>query len=609
MRVAIEKIPERKDIDPSFKWDLSPLFAGDAEWEALFSSIEQRLGRYNDYRGRLHESLSVFREAIDFDLSMSRDIERLYTYAHLKSDEDKADQRCLALHQRSMNLYTRMSESASFMTPEIQSIPAEVINGFIHHDTMKEYRFSLEKILRYKPHTLSKEIEEILAMSGEVAQAASQAFSQLDNADLKFGTLTDEKGKTVELSHGNFSTFLINPSRDVRRKAFEQYYKSYDDHKNTVATTLAYSNKKDCFYSRVRRFGSCRASSLFSDNIPEQVYDRLISTVKENLDPLFRYMRFRKEALGIQELHFYDTYVPIVAGVDFSMPYEEAVETCCAALAPLGDEYCGLLRQGLAGGWVDRYENRGKRSGAYSSGCYDSPPYILMNYRDDNINSLYTLIHEAGHSMHSLYSRKHQPYISHDYTIFVAEVASTFNETLLSEHLIARFDSDPRMQAWIINREIDNIRATLYRQTMFAEFEKVTHTVVESNGPLTLDVIRGEYRKLLEAYFGDTIVIDDELTLEALRIPHFYSAFYVYKYATGISAAIALAEKVMREGAKARDAYLDFLKLGGSMFPIDELLAAGVDMRTSEPVERALAHFGGLVDRLITLYPSLKQNG
>jgi oligoendopeptidase F len=306
--------------------------------------------------------------------------------------------------------------------------------------------------------------------------------------------------------------------------------------------------------------------------------------------------------LGVKELHFYDTYVPLVEDVDFTMPYEQAVDVGVDAMNPLGEEYCQILRDGLLGGWVDRYENRGKRSGAYSSGCYDSQPYILLNYEDNNINSLYTLIHEAGHSMHSYYSKKYQPYVDHDYTIFVAEVASTINEDLLSRHLLDFYQDDPKMKAYVLNREIDNIRATLFRQTMFAEFEKIIHGIVEANEPLTLEVITTTYRQLLEVYFGGTLVLDDVLSLECLRIPHFYSAFYVYKYATGVSAAIALADKVASEGRTAQQLYLNFLKLGGSKFPLDELLDAGVDMRSPEPVERAIEHFDRLVDQLIEIH-------
>lgn len=602
--MTLKNIPERNEIKDTDRWDLTQLMKSDDEWEKRYKDLESKIGGYEIFRGRMGESLQTFKSSIEFDLDISREIENIYTYAHLRSDEDKTNQFTLAMYQRSVNLYTRISEMSSFMTPEIQAIDDAVMNSFITDSSMKDYRFFLEKILRFKPHTMSKEIEQILAMSGEIAQAPSQIFSQLDNADIKFGTIIDSDGSEVELSHGNFSTFLQNPDREIRRKAFFQYYKSYDDLKNTIASSLDHSNKKDSFYSRVRKFNNSRESSLFSDNMPEKVYDNLVSTVRGNTAPLFKYLNFRRDALGLDRLHFYDTYVPIVGDVNFNMTYEEAVDTCVRSLSPLGDEYTGILKDGLLNGWVDRYENRGKRSGAYSSGCYDSPPYILMNYEESNINSLYTLIHEAGHSMHSYYSKHAQPYISSDYTIFVAEVASTFNETLLSRYLLDLYKNDPKMKGYILNREIDNIRATLYRQTMFAEFEARTHSIVEENNPLTLEVIRRVYLELLEAYFGDTIFIDDELTLEALRIPHFYSAFYVYKYATGISAAIALVEKVLSEGAPARDAYLGFLKLGGSKYPLDELLDAGVDMSTPQPVEKAIKHFGELVDRFTAVYNS-----
>jgi len=604
--MAMKNIPDRKTIQDSFKWDLSPLMKDDDQWETLYKDVESKIIQYEYYKGRMGESLETFRNSLEFDINISRELDKIYTYAHLRSDEDKADQTALAMYQRAVNLYTRISEASSFMTPEIQAIDESIVRGYMNDESMKDYVFFLEKILRFKPHTLSTEIEQILAMMGEVSAAPGQIFSQLDNADIKFGSVFDGEGNEIELSHGNFSTFLQNPERKVRENVFFQYYHSYNELKNTIASTLEHSNKKDSFHARVRKFKNSRAASLFPDNMPEKVYDNLVTTVRNNTDPLFTYLDFRKKALGIDDLHFYDTYVPIVSDVNFNMNYEEAVETCIKSLAPLGEDYTSTLRDGLLGGWVDRYENRGKRSGAYSSGCYDSPPYILMNYEDRNINSIYTLIHEAGHSMHSYYSKKAQPYIMSDYTIFVAEVASTFNEILLSRYLLDLFKDDPKMQAYILNREIDNIRATLYRQTMFAEFETRTHEIIERNDPLTLEVIRAEYGKLLKAYFGSSLVIDDELTLECLRIPHFYSAFYVYKYATGISAAIALTEKVLSEGFPARDAYLGFLKLGGSKFPIDELIDAGVDMSSPEPVEKAIRHFSELVNRFIDVHSRLK---
>ena len=602
--MAKKIIPERKDIPDSHKWNLALLFESDDCWETLFTEIEKALPLYQQYKGRLGESAVVLSEAIKVHLSLSRRIEKLFTYAHLKNDEDKANQFYMGFFQRASNLYTRSAELASFITPEIQSIPDDTIQRYSSDAALDEYRFFLEKIIRYKPHTLNEQVEQILAMSREATQAVSQIFGQLDNVDLKFGTVVDETGTEIELSHGNFTTFLIHPSRDIRKKVFHQYYKAYNDYKNTIATTLAYSNKKDHFYARVRAFDNCRSASLFVDDVPETVYDNLIKTVRDNLSPLFKYLNFRRQVLGFEELHFYDTYVPIVPDVDFKMTYEDAVDICEQALASLGESYTLTLKDGLLGSWVDRLENKGKRSGAYSSGCYDSPPYILMNYEEKNINSLYTLIHEAGHSMHSYLSIQNQPYVDYEYTIFVAEVASTFNETLLSKYLLDYYKDDSRMKAYILNREIDNIRATLYRQTMFAEFEKITHGIVEQNQPLTLEVMTGEYRKLLEAYFGDTLYIDSELELECLRIPHFYSPFYVYKYATGVSAAIALADKVIKEGATARGAYLDFLKLGGSKFPLEELLEAGVDMRSSDPIKKAIAHFDNRIDQLVGLRES-----
>lgn len=592
------QIPERKDIPAADQWDLRPLFAADADWEALFAGVERDLAGYDALHGRLGESAEALGQAIRFHLDLVRRLEKLTTYAHLKSDEDKSNQLYLGLHQRAINLFMRASESASFIPPEIQSIPTEVMDDFLRQTSLSEYRFYLEKTLRYRPHTRTAAEEQILAKSSEMAGASAQAFGQLDNVDLRFGVLADERGVEVELSHGNLITFLSRPDRDLRRRAFFQYYQAYNAHKHTLAAMLAGSIRKDVFYSRVRDFEDCRASGLFVDNVPEAVYDNLIATVRRNLNPLFRYFDLRRSALGLPDLHIFDTYVPIAAPLEFRLPYEEAVEICLHALEPLGEEYVSVLRQGLLGGWVDRYENRGKRSGAYASGCYDSPPYILLNYDESSLNSLYTLTHEAGHAMHSFYSRRQQPYVDHDYPIFVAEVASTFNEALLGRHLMEHYHDDARMRQTIVTREIDNIRATLFRQTMFAEFELIVHRLAEANQPLTLEAMTRVYRGLLETYFGDAVVLDEVLSLEYLRIPHFYSAFYVYKYATGMSAAVALAEKVMAAEAGAKERYLDFLKLGGSRFPLDELLAAGVDMRTPEPVEQAIAYFAARVDQL-----------
>ncbi|KPJ77067.1 MAG: oligoendopeptidase F [Deltaproteobacteria bacterium SG8_13] len=597
--MTTKKIPHRKDVPDRHRWDLSPLFASDASWEQAFAALEGHLAGYDRFRGKLAESAEGLKRALDYHFDVTRRLDRLHTYAHLRSDEDKSHQRYLGFYRRAVNLQTRCCELASFMTPEIQAIADETMTDFLSHPCLQPVRFYLEKILRYKPHTLGQSEEQILAMSGEIGQTASQIFGQLDNVDLNFGTIAAEDGSEVELSHGNFMVFLIHPNRDIRKRAFDRYYRTYAALKNTLATALSCSAKKDFFYARARKFENCRMAGLFDDNVPDALYDNLVATVRAHLAPLFKYFRFRQKALGLEALHFYDTYVPIVAGVDFHMSYEDAVAVAIRALRPLGSEYTQILQEGLSAGWVDRYENRGKRSGAYSSGCYDSPPYILLNYEEGSLNSLYTLVHEAGHSMHSYFANRHQPYVDHQYTIFAAEVASTFNESLLSRYLLEYYADNPRMKAFILNREIDNIRATFYRQTMFAEFEVRTHRMVEQNEPLTLEQIISSYRELLEAYFGDAMVIDPELELECLRIPHFYASFYVYKYATGISAAIALAEKVCSGGDDERRAYIDFLKLGGSSFPLQQLQEAGVDMRSARPVQMTAEHFDHLVDQLI----------
>ena len=594
-------IPDRKIIPHEHQWDLSPLFDSEETWESLYRDVDAGLQGYEAYRGRLDESAERFKEALDFHLTGTRRMEKLYTYAHLRNDEDQSNQHYLGMVQRARNLLTKASEMASFLVPEIQTITDARIQAFMQKESLAEYRFYLEKILRFKPHTLGEKEEHLLAMLGDLVAAPRQVFGQLDNVDLSFGTLKDGSGSEVELSHGNFSTFLIDPEPEVRKDAFFQYYSVYDSHKNTLAATLASSVKKDLFLARARRFKRCLSAGLFGDNIPEAVVENLIRTVRANLKPLHTYLKFRKKVLKLKKLHFFDTYVPIVPDVQFRMSYEEAVEVCIKALCPLGENYTRPLKEGLLGGWVDRYENKGKRSGAYSSGCYDSPPYILLNYEEDNLNSVYTLIHEAGHSMHSYFSKMNQAYVDHDYTIFVAEVASTFNENLLSRYLLKTYENDPKMKAYIINREIDNIRATLFRQTMFAEFENRVHQMAEDHLPLTLESMTRVYDQLLHDYFGNTLVIDPELRLECLRIPHFYSAFYVYKYATGVSAAIDLADKVIRGGAEFRDAYLRFLTLGGSLYPLDELQVAGADMRSPASIEKAITRLDRLVDQLMSL--------
>jgi oligoendopeptidase F len=596
------RLPTRQEIPEQDCWDLTPLFSSEQDWETLYRNLEEKIQEYGPFKDQLHLSYERFKACLDFDHGMSRNLEKIYTYAHLKNDQDKTDAAADDLFQRAVNLYTRICDAASFIKPQIQAIPPKTMDQYLGQASILDYRFYLEQLIRNTPHTRSTEVEQLLAMAGESLSAPRQIFSQLDNADLDFGTLMNPEGKSQALSHGNFTLLLSHKNREFRKKVFDQYYKVYDSHKHAIAATLSASVKKDLFYARVKQFSDARQAALFNNNVAIVVYDNLISSVKENLGPLKTYLDFRKKVLKLEKLHVYDTYVPLISDVDFKLPYEEAVTTCIKALAPLGQEYCQILEQGLTRGWVDRYENKGKRSGAYSSGCYDSPPYILMNYEEKSINSLFTLIHEAGHSMHSYYSKKHQPYPSHDYTIFVAEVASTLNETLLSQYLLQKYDHDPRMKAYILTREIENIRATFFRQTLFAEFETCIHDLATQNKALTLETLTGVYQKLLKTYFGDHMVIDEALDLECLRIPHFYSSFYVYQYATGISAALAISKRLQTLGQPAVADYLSFLKLGGSMFPIDQLKTAGVDMSSPDPIIATIHHFEKQVKTLDTLW-------
>ncbi|MDZ4859378.1 MAG: oligoendopeptidase F [Candidatus Hydrogenedentes bacterium] len=593
-----KRVPLRSEVKKQDTWDLEILCKSDAAWLASFKKLEKMIAGFEKFRGKLGNSAKVLRACYDFETEFEELSERIGTYAHLKSSEDVGNSTYQGMVAQYTWLATRAGEAASFIAPEIQAIPEKKIKAYLKDPALKDFRFSLEKLLRYRPHILSEKEERLLAMQGEVAGTASKVFGQLNDADMKFGTIKDERGRSVELTHGSLRSLLESPKRSVRKEAFHQFYKSYADHANTIAATLSSSVLQDVYYGRVRNYPSAREGSLFHDNVPVTMYDSLIKAVHANLKTVYRYLDVRKKALKLKEVRVYDTYVPIVDQGRVNIPWPKAVKTICDALEPLGGEYVRTLEAGLNGGrWADRYENKGKRSGAFSSGGYFGPPYMLMNYRSDVIDSMFTLAHEAGHSMHTYFSAKHQPFQYYGYTIFVAEVASTFNEQLLNRHLLDNA-KDEKTRAFLINKEIDEIRGTLVRQTMFAEYEKVLHAIAEAGEPLTLERIREEYQKLLDLYFGPRFAMDGELSLEGLRIPHFYHAFYVYKYATGISAAIALSQRVLNGGAKERDQYLNFLRSGGSKFPLDLLRDAGVDMERPEPVATAMKRFGTLVDEL-----------
>ena len=588
----------RDQVPVEHTWNLIPLYASPEAWNQEFTALEDRVPTIHHYQGRLAESAATLAEALACYLDLSQVIEKLFTYAHLASDVDTTDNDAMARSQQAMILYTRISALCSYITPELISIPTEKLSSLLADKALAPYRRMVEDIVRYKPHTLSHQEEMLLAQGAEVFGSCQKIFSQLNNADLTFGTVKVD-GEEKSLTHGTYQLFLRHKDREVRRTAYQQYYRVFDDHKHTITAALTGSIKKDCYLAQVKKYPSALEASLFADNVQVKVYDNLISTVSNNLGPIHRYYELRRKRSGLSKLAIYDTYLPLVADVKTVHSFEAGSKMLIDSLAPLGKEYTRILAAGLGPDrWVDRYENKGKRSGGYSSGCYESNPYILMNYKDESLNDLYTLTHEAGHSMHSYYSRKNQSYQDHGYAIFVAEVASTFNEQLLTKHLRDQYRNDRMMLAYLINHQLDDIKATLFRQTMFAEFERTTHARNEAQEPLTLDTYRNLYRELLKKYFGPAVEVEDVDTLEFLRIPHMYSAFYVYKYATGISAAVSLARDVLGGAKGAVDRYLAFLKTGCSKFPLDLLKDAGVDMTSPAPIKTAIDEFARLLEEL-----------
>jgi len=584
------KILTRADLPDSDKWDLTHLFGGTDKWSEDFAWIQQTYSKLTEWRDRLGESAATLAACLEFEKSLDLRIERVAHYASLQLAEDSANPEYLARMGQLQNLLTKISEAASFLGPEIQAISDEQFARFLEDPALAPWKTALKKIRRMKPHVLSEREERLLALGSSALDGYDDTFSQLTDVDMKFGALTDEKGEEKPLTQSSFGSFLVKRDHALRKRAFHQFYEEFQDHQFTLASSLAYSVKADVFRTRARNYSSVLEASLFRDDVPATVYDGLISAVRKNLAPLFRYYDLRRRVLGLDELHHYDTYVPLVPEIDSRITFDEAIERILAAFAPLGPEYTAVLSEGLRGRWCDRYETKGKRSGAFSSGSFGAPPYILMNYKSDVFSDVYTLAHEAGHSMHTWFAQRSQTFQDYDYPIFLAEVASTFNEELLTHHLLENTE-DKKMRAYIINRQIDDIRGTLFRQTMFAEFEKVIHAIEERGDALTLDVFKSEYRALLQAYFGKGVVLDPQLDLECLRIPHFYNAFYVYKYATGISAAVALSERVLAKEPDSVESYLNFLKSGGSKFPLETLQAAGVDMTTSEPIESTLRLF------------------
>jgi oligoendopeptidase F len=591
-------VPTRDQVPAGDTWDLSLLYATPADWQAAFEKVQREYPAVAKWKGRVCESVSTLHAVLEFEKELGLQIERLGHYASLLTSGDSSNSEHLAREAQFENLLTLIGEATAFISPEVQALDDATFEIWLADPALAEWVIALRKQRRFRPHTLTANEERLLALGSSALRGHGETFSQLTNVDMTFGLLIDEKGAERELTQSSFSSFLVQRDPDVRRRAFKQFYAEFAAHKFTVASTLANSVKADVFHARARNYPSAREAALFSDDMPVSVYDNLIATVRANLPALHRYYALRRRLLKLEEIHHYDTYVPIVDKIETDVPWDGACDQVLAALAPLGGEYVSTLGEGLRGRWCDRYENKGKRSGAFSSSSFGNPPFIMMNYKRDVFSDVYTLAHEAGHSMHTWYAQRTQRYQDYHYPIFLAEVASTFNEELLTHHLLAQ-TSDPRMRAYLINRQIDDIRGTIYRQTMFAEFEMLIHAMEESGEPLTLDNFRSTYRGLLNAYFGADFAIDNELELECLRIPHFYSAFYVYKYATGLSAAVALSQQVLGGGDVEK--YLGFLRSGGSKMPLPTLADAGVDMSKPEPVAAALAVFTRRVGELEAL--------
>ena len=590
-------IKERCQISKAFQWDLSSLFESDQSWEQLFESAKEDIEEIKVWQGRILESSPTFLTVIESSLALNRKLGRLYTYAKMKSDENTKDSVYQTLSSRAETLGVAASEATSYIVPELLSGDPSLIQQYVEgNDVLTGYGHYIDEIMRYKPHTLSAAEEKIMAQAGEIMSTPHNVFNMLSNADLKFPNVKNEKGEEVPLTHGSFIPLMKSNERQVRREAFETFYSVYEGHKNTFATLIDAEVKKNVFGSRVKKYDSARDAALFGNNIPTSVYDHLIEAVHEALPDFYKYMKLRKHLLGLDALHMYDVYPSIIKDVKMEIPYESAKEMVLNSLEPLGSDYVEIVKRAYEDRWIDVYENQGKRSGAYSFGAYDSKPYILLNYQE-TLDDVFTLTHEMGHSMHSYYTRAHQPYVYGNYSIFVAEVASTTNEALLNDYLLKTIEGKQE-KLFILNHYLEQFRGTIFRQTMFAEFEREIHKHVESGGALTADRLSEIYGGLNQTYYGDEVVQDEQIRLEWARIPHFYYDFYVFQYATGFSAAIALSNKMLEEGDQAVTAYKTFLKSGSSNYPLEVLKLAGVDMTTSQPVKDALKVFGKLVDEM-----------
>lgn len=585
-----KSLPQRSEIPEERTWRLEDIFKTDEEWEKEFERLKKDIPRIENYQGKLADSADSLYEALTVQDEIAERLGKLYTYAHMRYDQDTTNSFYQAMNGKADNILTIASSAMSFIVPEILSIETDMIERFLSEKKeLQLYEHVLHDIHRQRDHVLSQREEALLAEASEPMSSASQTFGMLNNADLTFPSIKNEQGETVELTHGRYITFLESKDRRVRRDAFQAMHNTYGKFKNTFASTLTGNIKKNNFYAKVRNYNSARASSLDSNHIPEKVYDNLVAVVNEKLPLLHRYVALRKKVLQLEELHMYDLYTPLVQGVDMNIPYEKAQQYVLASLEPMGEGYTKVIQEAFENRWIDVEENKGKRSGAYSSGAYGTNPYILLNWQN-KMNDVFTLTHELGHSVHSYYTRKYQPFRYGSYSIFVAEVASTCNEALLNEYLLNHLE-DKKEKMFILNHFLEGFRGTVFRQTMFAEFEHDIHTRIQNGETLTAEKLTEIYYDLNKKYFGDGVISDPEIGMEWARIPHFYYNYYVYQYATGYSAATTLASKILSKEEGAVERYIDFLKAGRSDYPIEVLKRAGVDMTSKQPIVNALDVF------------------
>jgi len=587
---------DRSKIDNKFKWQLDKMYSSKENIEKDIKIVKEYINEVKKYKGKLSDNRESFLNALSVYENASRLVQNLYVYTHMKQHEDTRINSYQGDASRTEMLSSELSMATSYIVPEIIAMDEKVLNGFLEDGKVSFYKKFVDDILRDKPHTLSEREEELLAATSELTSVPENVYDMLAYADMEFPEIEDENGEKVRISHSNYSLYIKSKDKRVRKDAFDAEFNTYGTYKNTFASTLYGAIKSEIFYAKVRNHNSAIEASLFEDDINVEVYENLIASIDESLPVLNKYIELKKEFLGLDEIHMYDLYVPLTDKYDIKIPYEEAQDIILKALAPLGEDYLNVIKKAFSEGWIDVYENEGKKGGAYSWGSYDSHPYILMSYKDD-LNSLFTLIHELGHSVHSYYSKSTQPYIYSSYRIFVAEVASTLNELLLINYLLEKSDSKEE-KIYLLNYYLEQFRTTVYRQTMFAEFEKVTHAKIEAEEPLTAEEFTNIYFKLNEKYYGKSAVVDELIGLEWARIPHFYSNFYVYKYATGFSAASALSKQILTGEESAKERYLNFLKSGGSDYPLNQLRGAGVDMEKKESIEEAINVFKKLVDDL-----------